>query len=733
MVAPGRAAIEVAMPGHVLDSAHARPQDPVQVLGELKRLAVEQLGSVPGALFEPIEETLQAAARNGRQGARQAELAALLLLRQRGSAYVMRYRQLVAQGFDQFRALPLPARSDSVPLGLVEDRQLDYHLAGQRLAESIGKRYEQPLHMLDGRLECLARALDQPPSSNPVGAARLAGIFIDTFRDAELPDSLRPLLFRQYEQALSAVLGDLYGRINTLLASSGYGIGAPRAPAPAAPAERPALPGPSRMVADGTVDAGARKALSQLRERLHDWRNGVLDGRQAESASTPARRMPPRRDLGPAEVASVASLLQADPPEPYVRALAGTGRLGDVIRDQLSDGARRLGLDPDLTRLTEGEEDAIDLVAMLFESLFRTHALLDRSRRLYARLVMPYLKVALKDEELFLRRAHPARRLLDAITEACEGNEGINALDRELLERAAAASQRIVADFQEDLEIFELANAELEALLAQHRARAQTVERRAAEAVHGRERLLQARLQAATALNRRLGAAPLTASVADFLAQHWQHHVVQVLLRDGLGSARHGEALALGDALVEVDRAATKTPGAVVADALIALQPAFADCLASSGLDPQAAEALFASLVHALADPDAPRARHENARPQLPEDEPEIGQLRLAGGTDTLDHDPAVAERMRRLVPGDWVRLLDAQGEASSAKVAWISPLTARFLLVNRRGVRLLVASAEQLAVLARAGRLVVDSEAAPFDEAMRQVRDRLDAAVGQN
>jgi hypothetical protein len=720
------------MPGHVLDSVHARPQDPVQVLGELKRLSVEQLGSVPGALFEPIEETLQAAARNGRQGARQAELAALLLLRQRGSTYVMRYRQLVAQGFDQFRALPLPSRSDAVPLGLVEDRQLDYHLAGQRLAESIGKRYEQPLQMLDSRLECLARALGQPPSSNPVGAARLAGIFIDTFRDAELPDALRPLLFRQYEQSLSAVLGDLYGRVNTLLSSSGYGVGAPRPPE--APADRGALPGPSRMVADGTADAGARKAFSQLREQLHAWRNGVLDGRQAEAASAPARRMPPRRDLGAAEVASVASLLQADPPEPYVRALAGRGRLADAMRDQLSDGARRLGLDPDLTRLSEGEEDAIDLVAMLFESLFRTHALLDRSRRLYARLVMPYLKVALQDEDLFVRRAHPARRLLDAITEACEGNEGINALDRELLERAAAASQRVVADFQEDIEIFELAHAELEALLEQHRGRARTVERRAAEAVHGRERLLQARLQAATALNRRLGAAPLTGTVAEFLAQHWQHHVVQVLLRDGLGSARHGEALALGDALVGVDRAATMTPGAVVADELIALQPAFADCLASSGVDGQASGELFAALVRGLADPDAPRSRHEQPRPQVSgDDEPEAGQLRLAGGTDTLDYDPAVAERMRRLAPGDWVRLLDAHGEASSAKVAWISPLTARFLLVNRRGVRLLVASAEQLAALARADRLVVDSEAAPFDEAMRQVQERIGTAVGQD
>jgi hypothetical protein len=60
-------------------------------------------------------------------------------------------------------------------------------------------------------------------------------------------------------------------------------------------------------------------------------------------------------------------------------------------------------------------------------------------------------------------------------------------------------------------------------------------------------------------------------------------------------------------------------------------------------------------------------------------------------------------------------------------KVAWVSPLTSRLLLVNRRGVRKLVASPEQLAALAKAGNLLLDAADMPFDEAMRQVRQRLD------
>ena len=112
-----------------------------------------------------------------------------------------------------------------------------------------------------------------------------------------------------------------------------------------------------------------------------------------------------------------------------------------------------------------------------------------------------------------------------------------------------------------------------------------------------------------------------------------------------------------------------------------------------------------------------------------------IGNVRtLPGATlDAHDFDPAVAERMRRLKPGDWVRLGDQDNEPVAAKVAWVSPLTARYLLVNRRGGRVLVASAEQLAALVREGRLDVDTEQAPFDAAMQQLRHRLDRAVGQD
>src|SRR3546814_13570295 len=62
--------------------------------------------------------------------------------------------------------------------------------------------------------------------------------------------------------------------------------------------------------------------------------------------------------------------------------------------------------------------------------------------------------------------------------------------------------------------------------------------------------------------------------------------------------------------------------------------------------------------------------------------------------------DPAIAARMRRLRPGQGLRLVDEDGQETAARVAWISPLTSRLLIVNRRGVRKMVVSPEELAGL---------------------------------
>jgi hypothetical protein len=699
--------------------------DPVRLLEDLRRTAVEQLGSVPGGLYRPIEEQLHDALRNSAPGAHRRDLMTVLALRQRGASYVMRYRELIARSFEDFRGRFSISRP-GLPLGLVRENELDFHLAGQRLAESIGRQYQRPLELLDLRFEALAKSLSAPPTSNPVGATRLAGAFLQTFRDAEVSDTLQPLLFRQYELELGKVLGALYGRLNAQLAGAGFHADGRRdassvsvpVSAPAATEAAPAAPRDGNTADLFRGSAEARVQHQRLRDTLHVWRAGRM---------APANVRPDARELRLQEITTVASLLQGEGSRQFEAAFAGDGELSLAIRNQLFEGARRLGIDPEQARLGEQQEDAIDLVGLMFESLLHSHALVANAHRLYARLVMPYVRVALADENLFVRADHPARRLLDALTLSCESNDGASPQDRELLQSASRVVEKVVAEYNEDLAIFELAANELQDLLQQQRRRAEIVERRSMETVHGRERLLQARLQAASALAQRLAGQPVTETVAQFLEQHWQHHVVQVVLREGAHSAAYARAVAMADELVAIDGAAARREGGRVATRVLALEESLVECLSSSGLDEHAAGEWMATLARELGFPDRARAVRPAPALQLADESEDTRLLQVVGGNAGLDYDPAVAERMRTLQTGSWLRLVDEHGEEGSVKVAWVSPLTSRLLLVNRRGVRKLVASPEQLAALAKAGNLLLEAADMPFDEAMRQVRQRLD------
>src|SRR5690606_77565 len=500
---------------------------------------------------------------------------------------------------------------------VLED-DLDFHLAGQALAESIASRYQRPLEMLGARFDLLAAALGVPGGANPVGALLLANAFVQTFHEAEISPSLRELLFRQYEHELAKVLGELYGRLNTQLAANGFHAD-PRNEAPAQPAgQKPAAPPPSPLDATSRilasqqarawVEAGiggmapeapvqarqagpapepmpapkpepkavpipatpanadmfraapaARVQHQQLRDMLHAWREGMLAGTSGGRVSgehAPDRRLGERRELRPQEVRSVASLLQGEGVRTFEAALAGKGHLHEAIREEMLEGARRLGLDPDRTCLDPQHEDAIDLTGLLFESMLRGNAMIQPARRLFARLVMSYVKVALADDSLFMRGDHPARRLLDGLAITCEGNEGTSPQEKEMLEHAGDIVERVVSEYNEDLAIFELAAEELDSLLEQQRRRAHLAERRAAETMHGRERLQHARAEAARELSVRIAGRTLTPTVAHFLDRHWQHHLVQVLLRDGPDSERRPRVLALADELVALDEAA---------------------------------------------------------------------------------------------------------------------------------------------------------------------------------
>ena len=128
------------MSNHPLGAVCATRTDPFRVLEEIKRLTLERLGGLPGTLYGPIEDALALSALHVDRDAFQYEdQAALWSLRHQQAAQVMRFRQQLAKGFDEFRTLRAPGRN-YLTMGLLDESQLDLHIAGERMAEALAHR-----------------------------------------------------------------------------------------------------------------------------------------------------------------------------------------------------------------------------------------------------------------------------------------------------------------------------------------------------------------------------------------------------------------------------------------------------------------------------------------------------------------------------------------------------------------------------------------------------------------
>src|SRR5690606_29928929 len=130
---------------------------------------------------------------------------------------------------------------------------IDFHLAGQVLAAGLDHRHSERLDVMGTRLDILAGALGAEPEMNPLGPTRLTMAFVETFRDEQVPEILRVMLFEQYAAALEPILGDLYDAANAVLARGGYGLPDSAGPGRAAPSTAPAA---SEAAALSGLDGG---------------------------------------------------------------------------------------------------------------------------------------------------------------------------------------------------------------------------------------------------------------------------------------------------------------------------------------------------------------------------------------------------------------------------------------------------------------------------------------------
>ncbi|MEQ7329461.1 DUF1631 domain-containing protein [Xanthomonas campestris pv. campestris] len=690
--------------------------------------------------------------------------------------------QALLQGTPLSAEVVLAGDMGTGPLSLVPEHVLESRLAVRNLATVLLRDFKQVLARIDRRLGWIAGGLELVADTNPVGPEHLGVAIHEAFATCDLAPEVRLVLIKLCERDLAEPIGKLYARLDETLAKAGVmpEISQPKRAPPRmqprndAQGERSAADGqgfdgeaagedPNEQYAPawanrfldrwahsrGRMQAAAQRGSADghaggdgdadhpggsqgmLLDALHELLQQTRNVRE-NAASAASVAVGQQRPLSQREMMSVLSLLQATPSATLQAAIGDDDEsLAQRLKNEVLNSATRLGVDPATAKLDPMDEDAIDLVGMLFDVMLDERDLENRSREMIGRLVVPFVKVALLDRKMFVQKTHPARRLLNSLAEACEGNNGDSAAERVLMGKVEEIVDRLVAEFNENLAIFLTLEEEFRDFLSQHRRRVEIAERRATETQRGQEKLELARARALLELEQRVQAgAPLPKAVEDFLRQPWLHHLTMAILRDGDEGPGTVEALAMADGVLE--ELAEARRHIIGKQWLQAWQPALHRVFASVGLHGDAVVVAITALHDTLQAIAEARPELEKALPELPQvnlPPPAAESVSVVLGAEAVAQsiDSADAERFRAMDIGTWLDFVDKDGKVQAGKLSWVSPISSRLLFVNRRGVRFCVASPEELAVMVRLGRLREHINDGAFDSAMQGVIDRLD------
>ncbi|MFS8137421.1 MAG: DUF1631 family protein [Thermomonas sp.] len=714
------------------------PRDPARLLDALQKLALTELKPALDSALGHADDYLFDRSETSRDD---KELTALRELRRERSKIGQRFEKGVHVAFQALRG-PQFVPEEGQDLALVEEESLEELLAKEQLAESQSRLHAPALEVLGKRVAFLFGRDALESIDNPLNPHSIANRLLRAMEGIELASSVRIILFKFFERELSTTLVTIYDRANSLLSTAGI-LPNLQPTARTQPAKSAGDAGAANRTGANQESPSAPTAADYAHAMTHPpspvdqqmFANmlSLLQGWRGATApmADPAKANGPSQTLASQDLLSVLSLLQREKPEHSELTQRNPQHsLAEQLRKEVMTGARKLGVTGDNLHLDGLDEDAVDLVALLFDVLLDGPQYDTDIRSKMGRMLVPYVKVAVQDRRMFLFKEHPARRLLNTVAEACEGNHGEAPQERELLGRVDNTIDRLVTEFNEDVAIFETLEQELRAYMAQHRKRFDLSEKRTAEAQRGRERLEHARSATNALLSRQRGERELPAVMDEFLGRYASHHLIQVMLRDGYGSQRHEEAmLAIGDLLLAFDHADLLSP----ADELPALpRQQIEVILASSGCVGSTAHDAIDSLQEALTrlaggERAVDNTSHMPEQAIIPDAMPRPEPiLEVIAGTDALDFDAAGLARMRKLEVGSWIQLATSADRIEPAKVSWISPISGRLLLVNRRGIRVLVASPEELAAMAKLDKVIVREGATPFDDAMHQVAGRL-------
>ena len=727
-----------------------------ELLNGVRGIANRRLQQWVGNAFEHVDDALFDLAEKAENNAAQMHyFDGMREVRKRRPAVERNFLGAISRHLGELthpaqpQGLPTPVTPGTVELSLVADNELEESLAITSMISKNESRLSRDLFSVNQRLSVICGGHKIDDTSNPVAPAILSQAFRLALQELSADMRVKLIIYKLFDRYLLSSLEELYQEINTELARAGVlpqlrheivrGSGAKAAATASSNAQA------AGAAAETAEEAGEIPSdLLQTLHALFSARRGSTGATVVGSGGMPAMPSGPLPSAN--ELLGALSVLQSQiasaGPLPYAQpndAIELSREVMQLKGQLLSQIGALRGERP--SHVATIDEDTIDLVGMLFEFILEDRNLPAEMQVLLARLQIPYLKAAILDRKMFAHRQHPARRLLDGLAEQAKSWSEESDRDRRLHDKVKTIVEQLLHDFDDDMGIFERLLADLQQFQDVNKRRSELAEQRVAESTRGREKLEQARRRAAREILDRIGEHKLPPLVHGVLARAWANHLVLTLLRQGEASPEYRSALHFVDDLIVSTRPAQDPESRQRLRQMIpGIERALRMGLTNVAFQEHDIDRLLSQL-HAyyrqqlgetaetgetvIVDEDtAMLAIPDSIQPVIDRD---------AELDEHVDDDAVVVppdspewQQVQALQPGTWLEFSHVEEAMTRAKLSWISPMSGRYLFVNRRGLKVADYSPQELAALLIDGHARVLAANALFDRALSAIVGRL-------
>ncbi len=458
---------------------------------------------------------------------------------------------------------------DGANLSIVEGDDLEVDLARSNMISRARDLFYSELNELSIRLDHLLLQIEIDEDNNPVDPQQLTEIFLAACQTKLTIDiKAKLILFKLFEKHVLKQLGHLYADANQILLDAGIMPKIPKSMDKRA-VHGGAQNGDSEQGASGGEAPGDNSgyyqqpseqfrmgvdALSMLLATARNFAFGgspqhALHGQPGvtHQGSHMSNAMPPGVFIGggapsgyyfysanPGPVMAspeLASLLTQT--QPTFDASLAEGQPRNIVTNAVQQVLAEKNPEQPQA-LEQTDENVINLVAMFFDQILADESLPVAIQSLICRLQIPFLKVALRDHTFFNNPEHPARQLVNTITNVGIGFDETKPIERDpLYKKIVEVVLTINRQYKTDDRIFSELKSELDAFVEREAQKAKTVEQRTRQTEEGKSKIRQAKSVTQQLIYQKLKDVELPEFVHEFLTSHWLQVLVFCYLKHG--------------------------------------------------------------------------------------------------------------------------------------------------------------------------------------------------------